>query len=1371
MPDTSCYFPWPRYWFPERNSISVFVQSGYLALPPPEHNHYYQAHPKQLAELTQIPVLILLGEPGYGKSHALADERKRLEKEYLEDLVIFEDLRTFVLGSEQRLLDSDAFKLVEQGQRLWILLDSFDECTLPAPGEWLISNFINKIKYPERVFVRITCRPSHWPERLEKAFSERWGSVAESPVASWRLCPLRQDDICVAASLSQINTEGFLNTVTERNVEQLAALPVTLQFMLGLFKENRLPKLRTEIFEQGLELLCEESPERQSTGVKSQIPASDRFRVATKIALGYMLQGCNSVWLGPRVQCPIGLFDAKQVACKEVGQEISDEAVKETLELTGIFARIDGKHFQFASRTFAEFLAAWYIAKSPVPTSQKLKVLLHPDSQRLIPDLHETAAWLAALDADFRIWLVNHEPEAALEADFATLQQVDLPLLVDGLLRLAVEEQRPAYSKQRLARLNYFGLESKLSGVIGNSSVPFACRSLAIRIADACELEALGAEFAKIALDDLEEIQLRELAISCMARLGNEAKKLLIPLAQSANNLSLKGLALSLLGPGLMGAEAFFRQISPSFLETACLELRYHVYEDTFLDQLDAKGLITGLKWIAQHVPISHDQFTSNKLKSRLLAKAFDYLNLGGMAEALVYAIKALRYNHDYLFDGLERSHPQNFFENLVNRRLVLAELIKQVDASDIWKFASMNCFREEDCSWLFDQLDRTSLETERHVIAEIVDHLIGRYEARYAIEQVLLRAGMEVANPDPILAQRLAWLISPMDLTSEDTIRFKTQYLENKALMARLDEPRQVQSLPNPPEFYIETNLAACESGDFKRWVSLIASLALNEDGIQVFEHDPDSLPGWQKADSELRSRIARVAIDYLERSEPPEEVLLQNSRTSLQAAGGLAVAIAADAESLQRLSNEDLSRWCLVVVTHFFDAETQKRIFRKIRSIVPEAFDIAVLKRADHEAKQGNFHILDSCEDVWHPSFLEQLASTRLTHTDWPFYCRLRLAELLIRNKVEGVIEQIIGWLATEPDSRNRSMVAKTLFLKALTQSWPILQKLLANEADLAQEVILGVADNAWRTTSVYSKLDVEQFGWLYERIRHLFPPSEDPPTPTGVFTPYPRLEVVQFRDSIIGWLVGLATPAAINELDRICQAYPDSPWLIRAKADACKNLWRQERTLLSFAESIRLLSDADVSVVRNSRELMKVVENALQRFANEAQRGSPPLVTFLWDGKHGKQSKPISEQRLSDFLKFYLEREWRGGRIIINREVEIKNWRDFGIGERTDLFIQAISPDRNSYQPHPCVVIEVKPDNKAKPEKDIPDQLVGKYLDGDSRTCGIYLVGWFGKSRSSIGELSEKADQFALRNTDEKIKVNSIVLNLCHPLSPTN
>lgn len=1370
MPDNKSSFPWPRYWFSEGSSdYATFVQSGYLTLPSPEHSHYYPVVPSQLSDLTQIPVLILLGEPGYGKSQALTEEHNRLNSEHADDLVIFCDLKTFGPGDQQslqhQLLDEKKLKLVEQGQRLWILLDGLDECTLHTPADWLIREFITKIGNPERVFVRITCRASSWPQLLEKSFLERWSSVTNAPVKMWRLCPLREEDVSTAAQLSQINETEFLSAVAERNVEELAALPVTLLFMLKLFQQNQLPRQRTDIFEKGLNLLCEDSPERRKAQKKSQVPADTRFFAAAKMALGYILQGCNGIWHGPKVDCPQGLFTAREICGTEnyndIQHNLDELSISETLELTGVFARLDLHRFQFASRTFAEFLAAWYVSKSRVPTSQKLKLLLHPESQRLIPDLHETAAWLAALDAGFRIWLVNHEPEAALEADFATLAQADLPALVDGLLQLAVEEQRQSYSWKKLTKLNYPGIESKLSGLIVDGTVPIISRALAIRIAAACKSQSLGTELADLALNDREDFELRKLAMLAIQDMADIYKTRLIPLAESDHDLSIKAIALLVVKPKLMGAEAFFNQISPAYLETASSELRYVVYEDSFLGMLDANGLISGLKWVTQHAPIGHDQFTSNRLKSRLLAKAFDNLNTEGVAQALVDAIKALRQHYEFLFDGLERNHPQNFFDDTVNRRIVLAELIKKVDASDIWKFFSLNCFREVDCSWVFNQLDNTSLESERHVIAVIIDHFIRRYETRNAVEEVLRRAGLDVNNPDPILAKHLAWLISSMDLTSEETIRLKAQFWGNKTLMAELNQPRQAQSLPNPPEFYIKTNLIACEAGDFNRWANLITSLGLDEDGSQVFAHDPDSLPGWQIADDTLRSRIAEVAINYLERSEPPNEaILLQNSRTLAQVACGLAVAIVADTNNLQRLSNENLNRWCLVVVTHFFEHETQQRIFRKLRSIVPEAFDIAVLKQVDQEAKVGNVQILNSCEEIWHPSFLQQLAVCRLNHYEWPFYSRLRLAELLIRHKVEGVIEQLIDWLTIEQDSSNRCSIVKTLFLNALIQTWPILQKQLADETELAQQAILAVADNAWRTTSVYSKLDVEQLGWLYDRIRSLFPPSEDPPTPNGVFTPYPRLEVVQFRDSIVGWLVGLATPAAIKELDRICQAYPDSPWLIRAKADACKNLWRQERTQLSFAESIRLLSDPNSTVVRDSQELMVATKEALERFAHEAQQGSPPLIVFLWNGN--KPRAPVSEQKLSDFLKFYLDREWRGRRIIINREVEIRNWRDFGIGDRTDILIQAHTPNGDSA----CVVIEVKVDKNVKPE-DIPEQLVGKYLDSESRTCGIYLVGWFGKSRYTIESLRESADQYAADNSTDKIKVNSLILDLSHPL----
>jgi len=104
MSDNKSCFPWPRYWLPEGSSdYGTFIQRGYLTLPPPEYSLYFSTVPSQLTDLTQTPVLILLGEPGYGKSQSLIEECNRLNSEQADDLVIFCDLKTFGSGDQQSL--------------------------------------------------------------------------------------------------------------------------------------------------------------------------------------------------------------------------------------------------------------------------------------------------------------------------------------------------------------------------------------------------------------------------------------------------------------------------------------------------------------------------------------------------------------------------------------------------------------------------------------------------------------------------------------------------------------------------------------------------------------------------------------------------------------------------------------------------------------------------------------------------------------------------------------------------------------------------------------------------------------------------------------------------------------------------------------------------------------------------------------------------------------------------------------------------------------------------------------------------------------------------------------------------------------------
>lgn len=1376
MTDNNATFPWTRYWFDEQNdSYHSFCQEGYLTLPAEQYRHYYSVIPAQLSELTSVPVLILLGEPGSGKSQSLNDEYHRLKSEDSDSAVVFCDLKTYGDGGQQSLkevlLDKDKLSLVEQGQKLWILLDGLDECGIHAPAEWLIREFVNKLDTPERVFVRITCRASSWSEKLEKALQERWQSICKLPVQKMRLFPLREQDVHTAAQEMGIDANSYLQAVAEREVEELAALPVTAKFMLALYQQGELPKRRADIFKKGLRLLCEDSPARRDSGKYGNVSPDVRFIAVARLSLGYILQGCNGIWNGSILECPQGLFAAAQIRGKEprntLKEDIDGAVINETLKLTGLFTHLGWHRFQFANLTFAEFLAAWYIATSKVPTKQKLTLLLHPESGRLIPDLKETAAWLAALDKEVLEWLIEHEPYAALEADWASLAKADLPALVVGLLNMSAKEERPSYNLERLTKLKHASLDRQLAPVISDKSLSTAARSLACWIAIACELHVLGDTLAELALNAQENFELRKLAAITLNKLENDAAKMrLLPLATSDQNLALKGITLAVLGPKLMGAEAFFDQLSPSNLESSPSSLRYTIDDDKFLANLNADDLLVGLKWIINHTPILHDMFSSIRFKSALLIKAFGHLDRTDLVEQLVKTLRVLRTHYDGFFEGLESRRRQNPLDDIEKRRIVLAELITQIQPEDIanWLYIDEGCVREEDLPWLLAYLDRGLSDCEHRVVVALIERFAQCTSNFEYIDAILNRV-----SHDHILADQMAELIKPTDLTSEETIKIRNRYLELQALTKQRIERRKVRKLPNPPAFFVHMRLKDCEEGDLKQWSQLMCFLAMRDDGSYGFPSEPEGLPGWQQADDALRRRIAKVALNFLKNTIPPEAcILLKNSFTTEERAGGFAVAVLAATNNLPQIGQEVWSHWCLAIVVHHFESkETQELIFREARRAYPEVFDKAILTVLDHQASEGTGYLslLHSLGCVWHPD-LQRIVANRMLEITWPFPSRLRLVEFLIDRGEVQAIDQAKQWLRTETDTENLCSVAQMLLSKVPSQAWQDIQDILTGDAAFAQQVILRTAYPFPRDGAVTTQLDAAQLGWFYDMLCKLFPPEQDPTIPdNGVFTPTQRHDVSHFRDAMIGRLVVFGTSEAVKELDRLCIAHPETPWLIRARADGYQQLWLRERTQITFSNAIELLADESTRIVRTSQELMAAVVEALQRFANEAQHGSPPLVYFLWDER--KPKTPLSEQRLSDFLKFYLKREWRDRKIIINREVEIQNPNSFGVGQRVDLLVEATLPEEESCnKSHPRVVIEVKPDSKARPEKDIPEQLVRQYLEGESRNCGIYLVGWFDESRCSLEQLRSNADSAALAASINNIKIASYVLDLSHP-----
>ncbi len=161
---------------------------------------------------------------------------------------------------------------------------------------------------------------------------------------------------------------------------------------------------------------------------------------------------------------------------------------------------------------------------------------------------------------------------------------------------------------------------------------------------------------------------------------------------------------------------------------------------------------------------------------------------------------------------------------------------------------------------------------------------------------------------------------------------------------------------------------------------------------------------------------------------------------------------------------------------------------------------------------------------------------------------------------------------------------------------------------------------------------------------------------------------------------------------------------------------------------------------------------------------------MAPFLWDlSNNGNSGRPKSEDRLTDYIKHHLEGDLPT--FVIDREVQIRNLKEHGIGERTDLKVETKNQDGCSIS----VIIE----SKGCWNKDLltamQSQLSDRYLKLASEACGIYLVGWFrcdrwegndcvfkGTKEELLADLNAQANLLS----DDERRLSVFVLDAAYP-----
>ncbi|MGA7931954.1 MAG: hypothetical protein WCA35_00090 [Kovacikia sp.] len=485
-----------------------------------------------------------MGEPGIGKTQALEVERSKIVSKIQEqgDQVLFLDLRSY--RSEGRLVrslfDSPEFKAWQAGtHRLHIFLDSFDECLLRVDtlSTLLVDEFKRYQNAVHRLCLRIACRTAIWQPVLEEGLKEIWG---ENSVGVYELAPLRRIDIIEAAKAKRCFPDDFLKEVHQKNIVPLAIKPITLGFLLNTYDRHggRFPPNQKfhELYLEGCKLLCEEINEsRRGSNRRGNFDVDQRLIVASRIAAITIFANRFAVWTGVD-QGNVPIEDALlQKLCHGYENangrefEITRVVIEEVLD-TGLFSSRGLHRMGWAHQTYAEFLAAWYLVQHEMPLAQITGLIFSSEEPdyKLIPQLHETAAWIASIRMDVRQEIIETDPDVLLRSDIPTDSDLR-EAIVTSLLTQYEQEKLYDYERKQYrnyGKLKHPGLANQLCPYICDSSKQIDARVLAIHIAEFCEVSELQKELADLTLDSSQSVYFRVSATKALCSIGDVGTRL-----------------------------------------------------------------------------------------------------------------------------------------------------------------------------------------------------------------------------------------------------------------------------------------------------------------------------------------------------------------------------------------------------------------------------------------------------------------------------------------------------------------------------------------------------------------------------------------------------------------------------------------------------------------------------------------------------------------------------------------------------------------------------------------------------------------------------------------------------------------------------
>jgi hypothetical protein len=1384
--------PWNRFWCRFGGPIHVGDQAqGFLTDPENEFTKLYNPELFTLDRLAAESCLILCGDPGIGKSTVIQQHKDALKSSLGERgnfiLIDFRDVPSESAFTRWTFDSPDWQRWRTSTDKLLLVVDGVDEGLVKIPGfvSFLAASLRNEPL--DRLKLILACRSAEWPVNEGPQLISLFGNFEKLPI--YELCPLRQRDAELAAEKNGLKPHDFIQSVYQQKVVGMAALPTTLFFLLDEFREGGgFSGTHRQLYERGCERMSREIDARRAEALR-QLRKTERvsspqeiYEAASRLAALLLVCGKSAIHTGQ-------LEDADAASDLHISQAADSTLTEDVMRdaiASALFTSRGPSRFGFAHQTFAECLASQFLSRLPLAQIRSALCARDGQQEHVIPQLAETAAWVAGAREDFFDHLCQIEPEVLLRSDVSKVQNPRKAALVTAVLEKV--KRAELFDDRNISRffdaLKHPGLAAKLQPFITDKSLHTVVRRMAMSIAGDCREAALTDALFAVIHDAAEDQHIREQAAEALGELIPSSRlNELIPLAlgQVGDDPvdTIRGCALQKLVPAVWNVSQALPAIRAARNKiiggSHWSLLHYHL--PRHLTEADLP-LVLGrmIRWTQCFDTLS----SFEPLAEAAFVMALKNLHKRDIRKLVVRVWVVKQQRHHPLPHSKESPIIKLFESDVYLRREFVAAIVNDpaTPSDDFYVVNGLrvSIFLRSDLEWALNQI--AQCPPDRRAAWSTLISYASQPDVTCACWDLFLQRIEEI----PELKAKFEWLRA-WDLDEPMARNAKAQWLKHERLRKQFEQPKEKLDV----EALTKAALADIAAGKTFRWIHLCDVLSLERNQTQVWhplKHDLTEFPGWKVADESRQNEIRAAARAFLlNHSDGFVEI---GARTNYFDPGGVAIWLLKD-EVLKdnALKTAVATKWIEALLGQFNSgSDHYQEIAVLAYELNPDMTLRGFLREAKNDdQKHGRIHCHWGFKKAWDSRFTaaalglirEGALKAESTETLITFLGPIAPVEAAACAR-----ELLLPEAVADATLHDRTVGVLTSCVGAMPAAawhfaWPIIEA----DLTLAEKVLLRASDRLdYDRKRFLPTLTERQLADLYLKLHTLFPPETDPPHSSGVSGVTPRQAVVWFRADVISALEARSTENACVELLRLANALPKHGLWLRWRLFNARMGKRRFGWSPPTSEALLLLAKrTEGRLVRDADDLVEAVLESLVRFQAQLTRSTLPRSEVLWRyaGADTRQRdfEPHDEAFLSNEIARWLRDDLNQRGIVIGREVQPRR------GQRTDIYVDAVAREDSSLSVRTVtVVIEVKGCWNAEVRTAVDTQLVGDYLRPNGLTHGIYLVGWFvcaswekpqNKLTSTTLELAEQEIAQLVSAYDGKAnpeRVTGVVLDCRYP-----